>query len=102
MNCSLLLFALLTGLAMPLFAQQAPSVCERLAGESREQCVREERERAERIAKDRELIGTCDSLVGPEKEHCLRRGGTVEAGADSSRGSSRPQRKGSAASGSGS
>lgn len=64
----------------------ATAACERLAGAAREQCVRDERLRAGQTDPRRELAGSCDALIGPEKEHCLRKGGTVEAGAQSSRG----------------
>jgi hypothetical protein len=52
--------------------------CEAFAGESRKQCLRDER-----IARsdERRLEGTCDDLLGPEKERCLKQGGTIEAGA---------------------
>lgn len=41
---------------------------------------------AESAAPDRKLGGTCDELVGPEKENCLKRGGTVEASVPASSG----------------
>jgi peptidoglycan hydrolase-like protein with peptidoglycan-binding domain len=47
-------------------------------------------ESASTSAQDGGLRASCDALVGPEKEHCLQQGGTVEAGAQSSSGASRP------------
>jgi len=44
----------------------------------------------ERSAQSRELGGSCDALVGPEKERCLQQGGTVEASISSSSGASGP------------
>jgi peptidoglycan hydrolase-like protein with peptidoglycan-binding domain len=38
----------------------------------------------ERTTQDRALGGSCDSLLGPDKEACLQQGGTVEAGMKSS------------------
>jgi peptidoglycan hydrolase-like protein with peptidoglycan-binding domain len=34
--------------------------------------------------RDRQLGGSCDSLIGPEKDRCLQQGGTVEASTKSS------------------
>jgi hypothetical protein len=41
---------------------------------------------------DRQLGGSCDSLIGPEKDRCLQQGGTVEASTKStaSTGASAP------------
>lgn len=39
----------------------------------------------ERTTQDRALGGSCDSLIGPDKEACLRQGGTVEASMKPSR-----------------
>jgi hypothetical protein len=36
------------------------------------------------------LRGTCDALVGPEKDRCLQRGGTIETSAKSSSGATAP------------
>lgn len=36
------------------------------------------------LAQDRPLRGTCDELMGPEKEQCVAEGGTLEAGMTSS------------------
>jgi hypothetical protein len=69
--------------AMPAHAQ-APSPCERLAGQEQKRCLlleqqrRQERERLGR-EEDRQPR-SCDRLFGPEKELCLKRGGTVRAG----------------------
>jgi peptidoglycan hydrolase-like protein with peptidoglycan-binding domain len=41
-------------------------------------------------ATDRRLGGSCDALVGPDKENCLKQGGTVEASAPASNGSTVP------------
>lgn len=40
----------------------------------------------------RELGGSCDALIGPEKDRCLQQGGSVEANAnaEASSGASRP------------
>lgn len=64
---------------------QTPARCEKLAGEERKLCLMQEHQR------DRERLGreedgkprSCDDLFGPAKEICLKRGGTVRAGADS-------------------
>ena len=67
---------------MPASAQ-APSPCERLAGEEQKRCLRlEEQRRREGERLGREEDGPprkCDGLFGPEKELCLKRGGTVRA-----------------------
>lgn len=63
---------------------EAPSPCERLAGEEQERCLQIEAERL----REKERLGRqeaaprpkCDRLFGPEKELCLKRGGTVRAG----------------------
>jgi peptidoglycan hydrolase-like protein with peptidoglycan-binding domain len=39
----------------------------------------------ERATQDRTLGGSCDSLLGPDKEACLQQDGTVEASMKSSR-----------------
>ena len=74
--------AILAG-AMPARAQ-APSPCERLAGQEQKRCLQLEQQRRQ----ERERLGreedrkprSCDRLFGPEKELCLKRGGTVRAG----------------------
>ena len=53
--------------------------CERFSGAAREQC----------LLQKRGLAGSCDALIGPEKEICLSKGGTVEAGMPGG-GASRP------------
>jgi len=40
-----------------------------------------------------ELGGSCDALVGPEKERCVQQGGTVEVSAKPSSGASGPAGK---------
>lgn len=37
---------------------------------------------------DRSLQGSCDGLIGPEKEQCLQQGGTVEVGSTQASGAS--------------
>lgn len=67
---------------MPAGAQ-APSPCDKLAGEEQKRCLQlEEQRRQERERLGREEDAPprkCDSLFGPEKELCLKRGGTVRA-----------------------
>lgn len=38
----------------------------------------------------RPLSGSCDQLIGPEKDRCLQRGGTVEASTNASGGENAP------------
>ena len=88
---ALLILPAAAGAQAPAGEARAPALCDRLAGAAREQCALEERERAERLPQQRrELAGSCDALVGPDKEQCLRKGGTVEAGAQSGSGRTRP------------
>lgn len=69
------------------------SECERFAGAAREHCLLQERGRVERPPQPgRDLAGSCDALIGPDKELCLRKGGTVEAGAQPRRGATPPPR----------
>jgi hypothetical protein len=65
------------------------SECDRFAGAAREHCLLQERGSVERPQRGRGLAGSCDALVGPEKELCLSKGGTVEAGMPAG-GASRP------------
>ena len=44
----------------------------------------------DRAAQRPALRGTCDALVGPEKDRCLQQGGTIETGAKSSSGATAP------------
>ena len=76
-------------LAISLAFAQAPSPprapdsalqCERLAGAERERCIAEEKAMRERLGRSEERPKKCDDLYGPEKEVCLKRGGTVKAG----------------------
>ena len=65
---------------------QAPSAspCDRLAGEEQKRCVQIEQQRRreqERLGREEDAPQPkCDALFGPEKELCLKRGGTVRAG----------------------
>ena len=69
--------------AFPAHAQQPASPCDKLAGEEQKRCLRLERERQqeqERLGREEaETPRSCDRLFGPEKELCLKRGGTVRA-----------------------
>jgi hypothetical protein len=57
------------------------SLCDRLAGQERERCIAEERDRRERLGREEEEAAPrkCDRLAGPERALCLKRGGTVKA-----------------------
>lgn len=67
--------------AQPPDSKDRPaSECDRLAGAALEQCLLQQRGRIERQQPGRDLAGSCDALIGPEKELCLSKGGTVEAG----------------------
>ncbi len=44
----------------------------------------------EPAAAERRLGGSCDGLVGPEKDRCVQQGGTVEASANATSGASAP------------
>jgi hypothetical protein len=66
-------------------ADRPASPCEKLAGVERERCLAEEKRERERLGREDEgKRRSCDDLFGPEKELCLKRGGTVRAGAPSS------------------
>lgn len=72
--------------------ERLTSECDRFAGAAREHCLLQERGRVERPPQPgRELAGSCDALIGPEKELCLSKGGTVEAGAQPRRGATPPR-----------
>ena len=47
---------------------------------------------ADASSPERQLGGSCDALIGPEKDRCLQQGGSVEAStnAEASSGASRP------------
>lgn len=105
MSCAVKPFAIYLAGALLLLAAEAAaqrpeskdydrpaSECERFTGAAREQCLLQERLGAERGEQERKLAGSCDALVGIEKEHCLRKGGTVEAGAQSGSGATRQPR----------
>lgn len=68
--------------AAPGYAQPT-SPCDKLAGEEQKRCLRLEQERQqekERLGREEgETPRSCDRLFGPEKELCLKRGGTVRA-----------------------
>ena len=53
--------------------------CDRFAGAAREQCLLDERRRSALEDGGRALSGSCDGLLGPDKERCLQQGGTMEA-----------------------
>jgi hypothetical protein len=68
--------------ALPAHAQPA-SPCDQLAGEEQKRCLRLQAERQqekERLGREEQQAPrSCDRLFGPEKELCLKRGGTVRA-----------------------
>ena len=80
--------ALLFGMALvalPVHAQVAPP-CEKLAGEEQKRCIAQQEQLSrERLGREEERPQKCDALFGPEKEACLKRGGTVRAKAPSPR-----------------
>lgn len=41
-------------------------------------------------SQSRQLGGSCDALIGPEKDRCLQQGGTVEASTNASTGETAP------------
>jgi hypothetical protein len=68
------------------------SQCELLAGAERERCIAEEKSRREQLGgqlgRSEPPKKSCDELFGPEKELCLKKGGSVKTGTGAS-GSSR-------------
>lgn len=68
--------------------------CEDLAGKERQRCQREEQRRSAGEMPGASGTGSCDALYGPDKQLCLREGGTVttsgERSTPSSGGGSRP------------
>jgi hypothetical protein len=50
--------------------------CDALSGEKKAQCLRDERRRQE--LEGRSTRGSCDDLIGPDKERCVKRGGSIE------------------------
>jgi hypothetical protein len=62
--------------------------CDALTGEKKEQCLRDQRSKKDRMARNPGTRGSCDALIGPEKERCLRQGGSIEVGAKSGAGAS--------------
>lgn len=63
--------------------------CDRFASAAREQCLLDERRRRALEDEGRALGGSCDGLLGPDKERCVQQGGTMEAASPAS-GASRP------------
>jgi hypothetical protein len=77
---ALLLSAVLHAVAAPAGAQTPPA-CDKLAGEELKRCIVQQRElERERLGREEEKPQKCDALFGPEKEVCLKRGGTVRTG----------------------
>jgi hypothetical protein len=63
---------------------QPASPCDRLAGAEQRRCLAEQKGERDPVGRDEAgKPRTCDTLVGPERELCLKRGGTVRAGTDS-------------------
>jgi hypothetical protein len=58
---------------------QVRSPCDKLAGAEQERCLAQEKEQRERLGREEQKPRSCDALFGPEKEICLKRGGTVRA-----------------------
>jgi hypothetical protein len=58
------------------------SQCELLAGVERERCIAKEKSMREQLGRSEEPPKrSCDELFGPEKELCLKQGGSVKTGA---------------------
>ena len=61
------------------------SQCELLAGTEHERCIAEEKSMREQLGRSEEPPKkSCDELFGPEKELCLKKGGSVKTGAGAS------------------
>ena len=56
------------------------SQCDLLAGVERERCIAEEKSMREQLGRSEKPPKKCDELFGPEKELCLKKGGTVKTG----------------------
>ncbi|HKB48434.1 MAG TPA: hypothetical protein VKC57_12100 [Ktedonobacterales bacterium] len=56
------------------------SQCDLLAGAEHERCIAEEKSMREQLGRSEELLKKCDDLFGPEKELCLKKGGSVKTG----------------------
>jgi hypothetical protein len=54
--------------------------CDALTGDKKAQCLRDERRRQE--LDRRSTRGSCDDLMGPDKERCRKRGGSIEVQAN--------------------
>jgi len=67
----------------------ARSMCEALAGAERERCFAELKPDAGMEKDDAAPRGgaprTCDDLLGPEKEICVKKGGSIKAGSGPTR-----------------
>ncbi len=50
--------------------------CDALTGEKKAQCLRDERRRQD--LEGRSTRGPCDDLMGPDKERCLKGGGSIK------------------------
>lgn len=79
MNVRFFVGAIAIGPSSTVLAQ-APTPPDR-HGEKKAQCLRDAQRIPESTARAPALRGSCDALIGPDKELCLKRGGTVEAGA---------------------
>jgi hypothetical protein len=62
----------------------ARSMCDALAGAERDRCVAEQQADPQQRPTEPygrpDARGACDHLIGPEKEICLKKGGSVKAG----------------------
>lgn len=67
-------------------AVTAERKCAAMTGAKKEQCLRDARRMPDSTARRPAIQGSCDALIGPEKELCVKRGGTIEAGAASGAG----------------
>ena len=65
--------------------------CDALTGEKKAQCLRDERRRQD--LEGRSTRGSCDDLIGPDKERCVKRGGSIEVQAGPGAASTGPTRR---------
>jgi hypothetical protein len=65
----------------------ARSMCEALGGAERERCMAEQKAEPSREVEPRERRDgrRCDDLIGPERDACLKKGGSIKAGVGSTR-----------------
>jgi hypothetical protein len=69
--------------------------CDALTGAKKDQCLRDERRREDKKAAQggpstgSSTRGSCDSFIGPDRQRCLRQGGTVEVDAEINRNRNR-------------